>query len=42
MAVMKSLRITAFWLTALLVPGGFLLFAPMACRAVKRYRARGV
>jgi len=35
---MKSLRTAALLLTALVVPGGLLLLAPMAIRAYKGWR----
>ena len=38
MTVMKSLRTATLLLTALVVPGGLLLLAPMAIRAYKGWR----
>lgn len=39
---MKTARTTALLLTALLLPGGFLLLAPAAYRALRRLRKPGV
>lgn len=38
MAAMKSLRNASLLLAALILPGGLLLLAPQAIRAVRRYR----
>jgi len=38
MAFMKSLRTATLLLTALIVPGGLILLAPMAIRAFKGWR----
>lgn len=35
---MKSLRQASLLLAALIIPGGLLLLAPQAIRAVRRYR----
>lgn len=37
---MKSLRTASFWIAAVVLPGGVLLLAPIAVRAVKRLRAK--
>lgn len=37
---MKALRTASFWIAALVLPGGALLLAPMAVRAVRRVRQR--
>jgi len=38
MALMKSFRNASLLLAALIIPGGLLLLAPHAIRAVRRYR----
>lgn len=38
MGAMKTLRNASLLLAVLIIPGGLLLLAPQAIRAVKRYR----